>query len=239
MRIEKKRLSRHTILSILILAVLIPATLILFERFGGKKYYISSLLIIIYMMVPFFLAFEKRRPQARELVVLAVLCALAIASRAAFKMFEMFKPMMAVIMISGIAFGAESGFLCGALTGLISNFLFGQGPWTPWQMFAYGVGGFLAGAFSQIGILPKKRWPLSIFGALCIQLIVGPLLDTCTVVTMASMADSEYVLAIYLAGAPLNAIHAVATFLTLFLCGEPLLRKLRRVQIKYGMLTQE
>ena len=236
---KTRRISRHTLLSILIIAVLIPATLLLFEHLGGKKYYISSILILIYMMVPFFLAFEQRKPQARELVLFAVLCALAIASRAAFRMFEMFKPMMAIVMIAGIALGAERGFLCGAITALVSNFLFGQGPWTPWQMFAYGLGGFLAGILAQIGILPKKRWPLAIFGGLCIQFLIGPLLDTCTVVTMQAMADSEYVLAIYLAGAPLNAIHAAATFLTMLLCGEPLLRKLHRVQIKYGMLPQE
>ncbi len=73
-------------------------------------YYLASVLIILYTMVPFFLVFERRKPQARELVVLAVLCAIAVASRAAFKMIDHFKPMTAIIMISGMAFGPEAGF---------------------------------------------------------------------------------------------------------------------------------
>ena len=72
-------------LTILILLILIPATIWFFRNIGGRTYYLVSLLIIVYTMFPFFLVFEKRKPQARELVVLAVLCALAVASRAAFK----------------------------------------------------------------------------------------------------------------------------------------------------------
>lgn len=130
----------------------------------GRVYYLASVLIILYTMVPFFLVFEHRKPQARELVVLAVLCAIAVASRAAFKMIDHFKPMTAIIMISGMAFGPEAGFLVGAVSGFSSNFLFGHGPWTPWQMFAFGTAGFLAGALYRLGWLSKKRLPLSLFG---------------------------------------------------------------------------
>lgn len=227
---------RRSIISLLILIVLIPLTLYLGFRFFGNLYYLTGLLIIVYMMLPFFLAFEHRRPKARELATLAVLCALAVASRAAFSWFPSFKPMMAIIMITGIAFGPESGFLCGAITALVSNFLFGQGAWTPWQMFAYGLGGFIAGGLHRLGLLPKKRLLLSIFGALLILLIVGPLLDTCTALTMTYMAGGQTGIAVYLAGIPLNLIHAAATFLTLFFFSDPLLRMIRRIQTKYGML---
>lgn len=144
----------------------------------GRVYYLASVLIILYTMVPFFLVFEHRKPQARELVVLAVLCAIAVASRAAFKMIDHFKPMTAIIMISGMAFGPEAGFLVGAVSGFSSNFLFGHGPWTPWQMFAFGTAGFLAGALYRLGWLSKKRLPLSLFGFFAVLLLVGPLLDT-------------------------------------------------------------
>ena len=97
--------SRRGGLTLLILLVVIPATIYLCYRAGGRVYYLASVLIILYTMVPFFLVFERRKPQARELVVLAVLCAIAVASRAAFKMIDHFKPMTAIIMISGMAFG--------------------------------------------------------------------------------------------------------------------------------------
>ena len=102
--------------------ILIPATLILFWHFGDRKYYLCSLLLIIYSMIPFFLSFEKRKPQARELVSIAVMCAIAVVSRAAFMMLPHFKPMLGIIMITGMAFGAEAGFLTGALGALSATF---------------------------------------------------------------------------------------------------------------------
>ena len=92
-------------------------------------------------MLPFFLVFENRRPQAREVVVIAVMAALAVAGRAAFFMLPQFKPTAAIVIIAGVGLGAEAGFLTGALAGFVSNFFFGQGPWTPWQMFAFGIPG--------------------------------------------------------------------------------------------------
>ena len=193
----------------------------------------------------FFLHFESRKPQARELVLLAVLCALAVASRAAFGFVAHFKPMLAIVMLTGIAFGPEAGFLCGAISGFASNFIFGQGPWTPWQMFAYGIGGMLAGLFALCGVLKKspRAWRdggwrdilgLTVFGFLCILLVVGPLLDTSTFFMAGFSASSP--LAIYLAGVPVNCVHGSAVALTMLLFGKPLLDRLRRIQIKYGMM---
>lgn len=235
-----KRSSR-TWLSLVIMLVLIPAAIYLCAK-ADRKYYLSSLLIIILTLAAFFLHFEKRRPQAREVVVLAVMSALAVASRAVFAAVPHFKPMMGIVMLTGIAFGPEAGFLCGAVSGFVSNFIFGQGPWTPWQMFAYGVGGLLAGLFAHWGVL--KRTPakakdfvvLGIFGFLTIVLIVGPLLDTSTLFMMANTINSTSVAAIYLSGLPVNIVHGAATLLTMVLVGKPLLEKLQRIQVKYGMM---
>ena len=144
------------------LAVLIaaPATLLVAWRFGNRKYYLSSLLLIVYAMLPFFVRFEHKKPQARELVTIAVMSAVAVASRAAFIMVPFFKPLTGIVMITGMALGPEAGFLTGAISGFVSNFIFGQGPWTPWQMFAFGVAGFLAGVLAKRGWLTaEKRLP--------------------------------------------------------------------------------
>lgn len=168
------------------LAVLIaaPATLLAAWRFGNRKYYLSSLLLIVYAMLPFFIRFEHRKPQARELVTIAVMSAVAVASRAAFIMVPFFKPITGIIMITGMALGPEAGFLTGAVSGFVSNFIFGQGPWTPWQMFAFGVAGFLA------GVLAKKGWLSAEKTASCRDLwrpLCAP----------SDRADPGYVLALY------------------------------------------
>ena len=231
-------------LSLAIMVLLVPLAVVLFTQLK-QSFYLSGLTIIVLTIAAFFLRFESRKPQARELVLLAVLCALAVASRAAFGFVPHFKPMLAIVMLTGIAFGPEAGFLCGAISGFASNFIFGQGPWTPWQMFAYGIGGMLAGLFALCGILKKspRAWRdggwrdilgLTVFGFLCILLVVGPLLDTSTFF-MAGFSTSSP-LAIYLAGVPVNCVHGSAVALTMLLFGKPLLDRLRRIQIKYGMM---
>ena len=231
-------------LSLAIMVLLVPLAVVLFTRLK-QSFYLSGLTIIVLTIAAFFLHFESRKPQARELVLLAVLCALAVASRAAFGFVPHFKPMLAIVMLTGIAFGPEAGFLCGAISGFASNFIFGQGPWTPWQMFAYGIGGMLAGLFALCGILKKspRAWRdggwrdilgLTVFGFLCILLVVGPMLDTSTFFMAGFSASSP--LAVYLAGVPVNCVHGSAVALTMLLFGKPLLDRLRRIQIKYGMM---
>ena len=238
---NKKKTSPRFWLSLAILVVLVPLAVWFFSRFD-RKYYLSGLTVILLTMAAFFLHFESRKPQARELVILAVLCALAVGSRAAFAAVPHFKPMLAIVMLTGIAFGPEAGFLCGAISGFASNFIFGQGPWTPWQMFSYGIAGLLAGLLAMWGVLKKtpKGWKdvivLAVFGFLAILVIVGPLLDTSTFFTMTTTYDTAAVLAVYAAGVPVNCIHGAAVALTMLLFGKPLLDRLRRIQIKYGMM---
>lgn len=228
-------------LSLVIILLLIPLTVWFFSRFD-RKYYLSSLVIILLTLAAFFLHFESRKPQAREIVLLAVLAALAVASRAAFIALPFFKPMLAIVMLTGIALGPETGFLCGAISAFASNFIFGQGPWTPWQMFAYGVSGLLAGLFAMWGILKRepKGWGdriiMTVFGFFGIVLLVGPLLDTSTFFTVSASYDLTSMLSIYLAGLPVNCVHGSAVAATMLLFGKPLLDRLKRIQVKYGMM---
>ena len=209
------------------------------ELISGN-YYLVSVGLILLAFVVFFFSYERRKPQAREMVTLSVMSAIAIASRAAFAMIPFFKPMMGIIMITGMAFGSGAGFLTGAVTGFVSNFIFGQGPWTPWQMFAYGVGGALAGFLAKKGIMSEeKKVSTAIIGYVIIQAIVGPLLDTSSIFTMGGNMQQGYVLAIYGAGLVPNAIHGLATFLTLLLACKPMIEKLNRMKIKYGMMSED
>lgn len=227
-------MKKTTPYNLILIFLLIPGTLYLGTRLTGRWYYLTSTLMIIETMIPFFLAFETRKPQARELVTLAVMCALAVASRVVV-VIPNFKPITAIIMLSGIAFGAEAGFLTGAISAFSSNFFFSQGPWTPWQMMAYGIGGFLAGLLFRNRKTPKP-WILAIFGFLAILLCVGPLLDTCTVFTTGSKITPKFILAVYTAGFPYNLKHALACAATMLLFSKPLLFKLDRLKTKYGMM---
>lgn len=117
-----------------------------------------GLLFLLASAIPFILVFDKRRPQARELVPIAVMAAIAVVGRTVFEIIPLpnFKPCSAIIIITAVAFGPEAGFLTGALTAFVSNFIFGQGPWTPWQMFTWGLVGFLAGILQNAGVFKGR-----------------------------------------------------------------------------------
>lgn len=218
--------------------LVIPLTLILGTKLSGRAYYVTSTLVILEILIPFLLAFEGRKPQARELVVIAVLCALAVASRAAIPI-PNFKPMFAVIMLSGIAFGPEAGFLVGAVTAFASNFFYGQGAYTPWQMFAYGAGGMLAGFVFRKKWLPREPLAMGIFGYLVVLLFIGPILDACSVFLTLPEISLKSAWPLYISGFPVNLSQGACTFLTMLLFGRPLLEKLDRVKTQYGMMEEE
>lgn len=221
---EKRRLSVRTRVSLFLLLVAIPLTIAVgfyvmdvaavgtvFEKiFGPRKYYFISLVIIIYSLLPFFMVFEGRKPQVRELVVLATMVALATAGRAA--------------------------FLVGAMTMVVSNFLFGQGPWTPWQMFAMGFIGFLSGILYRIGLLPTKRLSLCIYGFLVTVFIYGGIMNPAALFMSVYDFTWEGLLAIYISGIPVDLVHASSTFIFLWIGAKPLLEKLQRIKIKYDLM---
>lgn len=235
---------KQTIISVLVVVLLTPLTLLLNELVGRGSYYLPSMFIVIYAMVPFFVSFESKRPGAREIVLVAVMTALAAVSRIAFFWLPGFKPMAAVIAISGLALGAPAGFLVGAFSMLASNVFFGQGSWTPWQMLAYGVIGLVAGLLTDAGILSREKLSARQLVAFCagafllMLIVVGPILDTSTLFFMISRITPESVLAIYGASVPVNALQGVATVLTLLLVANPLLGMIARVRRKYGMSEQ-
>lgn len=206
---------------------------------GSRRYYLLCVILVILACVPFFARFERRRPQAKELVTVAVMCALAIVSRVAFIWLPQMKPSTAIIMITGIALGPETGFLCGAITVLVSNLVFGQGPWTPWQMFAFGMAGLLAGLLYERGLLSRRPFLLACACAALIMLIIGPILDTSTLIFMTSEVTGKAAAAVYLAGIPANAVHAAGTFLTILFVSKPMFEKLDRLKRKYGMMRRE
>ena len=234
--VEKRKLKKRTIAATLLILLLIPLTLFVgVYYFAGRKYYFISLLILLECMLPFFLIFEGRKPQARELVLIAVLVALNVAGRAAFFMLPEFKPVVAMTILAGVAFGGETGFLVGAMTMLASNMFFSQGVWTPWQMFAMGIIGWLAGVLYRKGVLRRDRLSLCIFGVIASTIVYGGIMNPASALMWSNTINWKIILSYYLTGVPVDLVRAMATFVFLWLGAEPMLEKLDRIKTKYGL----
>lgn len=234
---NRKGLKKRTTLASVFILLLIPFTIFFgIYYLGDRKYYFISLLIIIETILPFFMLFEKRKAEAREIVIVSVLCAIGVAGRAAFFMIPEFKPLLAIIIISGVCMGAETGFLVGAMTGFVSNFFFGQGPWTPWQMFALGIIGFIAGITFYTGFFRKTRYSLSVFGFFAALIIYGGIMNPASVLMVTQNPTKEMIYSAFLVGFPVDFIHAMSTAFFLWFLSGPMIDKLERIKQKYGLL---
>ena len=163
---------KRTRVSSLIIFILIPATIAAGCIFlDNERYMVISLALLIYTMIPFFMVFEKRKPKAREIVLIAMMAAITVCAQLFFHMVLPLQIGTALIIISGIALGPEAGFLIGATARFICNFYMGQGPWTPWQMFCWGLLGFLAGlAFNKVELdrLKSRNFKVILGPVMCV-----------------------------------------------------------------------
>lgn len=234
-----KRSYKRLGLAIALIFGLVPFSL-LWDMFykGERSYYIASLLMVIYTIVVFLSAFERRKPQTREIVVVAVLTALAVTGRMAFFMIPQFKPVVAIIILSAVCLGGEMGFVVGAMAGFTSNFFFGQGPWTPWQMMSFGIIGFLAGCLAEVGIFKESKMRLCVFGGLATFLIYGGIMNPCSVIMFTPNPTKAAFIAAYISGFWFDMIHSAATVIFLWLLYAPMLKKLERVKKKYGLMKE-
>jgi len=233
--IKKRKPANQLMLEAVMVALAAVTIYVGFFVMEDRPYLMVSMLLILYAMVPFFASFEKRKPKAREIVILAVMIAVGTVGRAAFFMLPNFKPVLAIVIIAGVALGKESGFLVGAMTAFVSNFLFGQGPWTPWQMIAMAIVGYFAGLIFHKFSDKINKWVLAGFGGISAFVIYGIIVDFWTIISMTPDPTLKTLIMVYGAAAYLNAVHAAATVIFILLLAKPMIEKLERVKVKYGM----
>lgn len=198
-----------------------------------------GIVLVLLSMAPFLWRFERRERQARELVLIAVMAAVASVARIPFAaLLPGFTPVTFVVIVSGVVFGAEAGWMVGATAGLVSNFFLGLGPWTPWQMFAWGMAGFAAGWFAHRSPQRRRRLPLVLFGAVW-GFLYGWIMNVTVVLDLWVKEQSwQSVVAVYALGLPFEAIHAAANVFFLAVFAPSWIKLLERYRSKYGILRR-
>lgn len=201
--------------------------------FTNTNYYLVAVVILILSMLPFFVSFEESRPSARELTLIAGLIAVAVISRAVFYLIPQIKPIGAVVIVCGACLGAKRGYFIGAMSAFLSNFIFGQGIWTPFQMVAMGIVGLAAGLMFN---KKAKRIPMAIAGFVLCFAVYGLIVDLSSVLMMTNDYSMMSVLSIYAAGVPFGLTFGATTAVFLLLFGEAFAKKINRIVMKYGIL---
>jgi energy-coupling factor transport system substrate-specific component len=223
--------SRVILIAIIIVisVILIAATFIV-----EQHYLIVSFLFMMFTFLPFIIRFERRKVAGRELVMLAVLAAIAAVSRVPFASIPSVQPTTFVIIVTGIAFGAESGFVVGALAALVSNLFLGQGPWTPWQMYAWGMIGLSAGLLRNTWMM-KRSYGRIMFGFMT-GILFGWVMNLWYFVSLGEQVELATIMTYYGASLYFDLAHALSNVFFLLIFASSWIKILQRFRKKYGLL---
>lgn len=220
-------------LSYIILCLIVPAVVLggalLFKE---KQYAWISLCVTVLSCVPFFLHFEHSENDVRKLILIAVMVAISVIGRFIFAPIPGFKPVTAMVVITAMYFGGEAGFMTGALSAVISNFYFGQGPWTPFQMFSWGIVGFFAGVIADP--LKKSKIVLVVY-AVVSGVLYSLLMDVWTVLWADGYFNLSRYAAAVISAAQFTIIYAVSNVIFLLVFSKPIGKILERIKEKYRL----
>lgn len=183
-----------------------------------------------------FVIMEHRKMDVRKIALIAVMTAMSVAGRFVFAALPGFKPVTAVVVLCGMYLGADAGFICGALSALISNCYFGQGPWTPFQMLVWGIIGLVAGLSGKQ--LQKSRIALMIY-AVAAGIAFSFLMDIYTVIWAVGGWSWAYYAAAIVSAVPYTVIYAVSNVIFLAVLSQAVGKKLARVVNKYHIVEDE
>src|SRR5690625_1157837 len=219
----------------IVLLLLVPISIwIGVTMFDDRKYVFISFVIVILTIIPFFLTFENKDSSIRYMVVIAVMTALSVVGRFLFAAVPGFKPVTSIVILTATYFGAEAGFLVGALTALISNIYFGHGPWTPFQMFAWGMIGFIAGLPYIRKMMMNNKLLLVLFG-LFAGVFFSLLMDVWTVLSIDGVFNVKRYITVVSLSVPFMVTYAVSNVIFLLVTVKTIGGKLQRIKTKYGI----
>ena len=213
--------------------LLVPASLLLCALWKLNANALITYTMVFLSFIPIVIRFEKEKLKPRELMPIVVLSAIAAAGRVAFALFPNVKPTTAIIIVAGVCLGKNKGFIVGMLSALCSNLFFGQGAHTPWQMYAWGVIGYLAGYLAEKNLF-RQKWTIYPFGFMS-GILFGFIMDSWTAVSFISPLTLPAMLTVYIAGLEFTLRHSISTALFLVLIFVPWKIKIERVVKKYNL----
>jgi len=231
---EKTRSKRIMLISIVIIIGILTITTKLWLL---ETYYIFIAFAMIFLLiVPRFIAFEKSELQARETILIAIFASLAAVARIPFAGFPSIQPTSSIIMLTALIFGPNTGFMVGAIAALASNIVLGQGPWTPWQMFAWGMMGYIVGQFA-IRKLIRGRISLCIWGFI-LGILYGWIMNLWFVLGFLKPITLSGILTVYGSSFYFDLMHGISNAMIIFILYKPWHKVLGRIQLKYGLINK-
>ena len=222
------------------LLLAVPAVMAAALLAGVEQAALAMLVVVALVLALFFAGYEASRPGLRQIMPTLVLAALALRLvPAALYYIPDFKPVSAIAIIAGATLGRRNGFMVGALAALTSNFFFGQGMWTPWQMYAWGLVGYVGGALAHAGAFDRAdgtvRMPALMAYGFASGLLYGVVINAYDIIGFVQPLTWAGVVARLATAVPFDITHGLATCVFLAALYKPWCRRINRVVVKYGL----
>ncbi len=225
------RVARHLEMPLLLI---VPLTLLACAAYGIGATAALTMLVTIACICAFFVGYDASAPSLRQVMPTVVLASVAAAGRVLFAAIPDVKPVSAIAIVAGAALGRRQGFMVGALAALVSNLYFGQGAWTPLQMYAWGMVGYVAGVFADAGMFERAPWSVYAYGFLS-AIMYGAILNSWHVIGFVRPLNWQTAALAYAMGFPLDVVHGIATVVFLLIIWAPWRRAIERVVRKYDL----
>jgi hypothetical protein len=196
------------------------------------RWEVAAMTVLGLTLLGGFAWYERSRPPSQIVALVAALAAISVAGRVAFSPIPNVVPTTDITLIAGFTLGAAPGFAVGALSGLVSNFWLGQGPWTPWQMAGWGMTGLLGAWLATLTGRHVGRFGLAAVCAFA-GFAYGALLDFSLMVSYGGEQSLDRFLAISARGVPFNIAHAAGNAALALVAGPAMVRMLLRYRRRF------
>lgn len=213
-----------------ILLVLSLLVLVLMAVFSSRNYLLFSFGFLVVTLGVYFWRFEKSQHNSKEIVFIAIVCALAVVGRIIFAALPSVKPELFILIMGAVVSGPETGFLMGTIIALTSNMYFGQGVWTPWQMFALGIIGLISGLMSN----DVPRWLLVVWGFFS-GFLMGWIMDIYYIIGYVDPITIKSILTSIMASFYFDFVHALFTGVLLLFVGKRWIKLFNNYKQKYDL----
>ena len=213
-----------------ILLVLSLLVLVLMAVFSSRNYLLFSFGFLVVTLGVYFCRFEKSQHNSKEIVFIAIVCALAVVGRIIFAALPSVKPELFILIMGAVVSGPETGFLMGTIIALTSNMYFGQGVWTPWQMFALGIIGLISGLMSN----DVPRWLLVVWGFFS-GFLMGWIMDIYYIIGYVDPITIKSILTSIMASFYFDFVHALFTGVLLLFVGKRWIKLFNNYKQKYDL----
>lgn len=199
--------------------------------FSDRSYTLISTLSAVLACIPFYISYDARQKGVTEIVMVSVMISLTVAGRIIFVAVPFFKPVTALVIITGFYLGSECGFVTGSVSAFISNMFFAQGPWTPFQMLVWGIIGLSAGLFRNTKFLESRIF--IIIYAVISGAFYSAAMDIWTVVSVDGLFEPDKYKAAVIASFPVMLIYIISDLFFLLVLNKPMKKRFVRIQRKY------